>query len=92
MCSNLEYITGNDQVKAEQGGIELLTMINNIMCGVEESLPKKMVIVMAEETLHTFRKNTNLENYNYKSQFNTYVPVLDPVHEKNYHTTGFGGW
>ena len=77
MCSNLEYITGNDQVKAEQGGIELLTMINNIMCGVEESLPKKMVIVMAEETLHTFRQNTNLENDNYKSQFNTYVTVLE---------------
>ena len=75
--SKLKITTGHKQVEADQYGISLLAMINNIMCGVEESLQKKMVIVMAEETLHTFRQNTNLENDNYKSQFNTYVTVLE---------------
>ena len=52
-------------------------MINKIMCGVEESLHKKMAIVMAKKTLHMFWKNPNVENETYKSHFDNYVTVLE---------------
>ena len=51
-------------------------MINIIMCGVEESLYKTTAILMDHKTLHTFWKNPNVANNNYKIQFDTYVNVL----------------
>ena len=51
-------------------------MINIIMCGVEESLQKTTAILMDQKTLHTFWKNPNVENDNYKSQFDIYVTFL----------------
>ena len=36
-----------------------------------------MAIVMADKTLHTFQKNPNVANDNYKSQFDAYVNVLE---------------
>ena len=77
MQSKLEGTTGNNQVEADQDNIALFTMIKKIVCGVEESLQKIKAIVMAEKTLHTFCKKSNVANDNYKSQFDVYVTVLE---------------
>ena len=77
MWSKLEGTTGNKQVKADQYGIYLFSMIKNIMCGVEESPQNTTAIVMSEKMLHTFWKKTNVVNDNYKSQFGAYVTVLE---------------
>ena len=42
------------------------------MCGVEE-----YPIVMSKKTLHTFWKNPNVENDDYKSQLDAYITVLE---------------
>ena len=47
------------------------------MFSVKESLQKTTAIVMAEKTLHTFRKNPRVENDGYKSQFDAYVTILE---------------
>ena len=52
-------------------------MFKKIRCGVEESFQKTMAIVMTEKMLHIFWQNPNMENDNYKSQFNAYVAVLE---------------
>ena len=70
-------MTGNEQFEAHQDGTELLSMVNKIMCDVEDYLQKTMAIVMADKTLHTFQKNPNVANDNYKSQFDAYVNVLE---------------
>ena len=74
--SKLKITTGHKQVEAGQYGISLLAMINNIMCGVEESLQKTTAILMSEKALHTFWENPNVANGDHNSQFDTYVSVL----------------
>ena len=54
-----------------------MAVIEKIMCGVEESTQKTMVILMSEKTLHPFWKNTNVANNDYNSQYDAYVTVLD---------------
>ena len=51
-------------------------MIKGIVCGVKDSLQNTMAIVMDEKMPHTFWKNPNVENNNYKSQSDAYVTVL----------------
>ena len=77
MRSKIEGTTGHKQAEIDQYGIDLLAMIKKIICGVEESPQKKMVIVVAEKTLHTFWKNPHVANNDYKSQFDAYVTVLE---------------
>ena len=77
MQSKLEGTKGYEQVEAYQDGISLLKLIKKIMVGIEESLQKTMVIVMAERTLHTFLQQMGTSNDDYKSQFDTYVTVLE---------------
>ena len=77
MRSKIEGTTGHKRAEIDQYGIDLLAMIKKIICGVEESPQKKMVIVVAEKTLHTFWKNPNVANDNYKIRFVAYVTVLE---------------
>ena len=64
-------------MEADQDGITLLKLIDNIMVGVEESLQKTMAIVMAESTLHTLFHQMGTSNGDYKSQLDAYVTVLE---------------
>ena len=64
-------------MEADQDVIALLAMIKKMMCGVEESLQKKMAKVMYKNTLHTFLQNNNVANDDYKSQLDAYITVLE---------------
>ena len=73
MRSKLEGTTGHKEVDSDQYNMALLSMIKNIMCGVEDSLQKKMAIIMSDKMLHIFWQKPNVANDNNKSQFDTYI-------------------
>ena len=77
MFSKIEGRTGHNQVKEDKDSIVLLDMIKSIMWGMEDPLQKKTAIVMAEKILHMFWKNPNVENNDYKIQFDAYVNILE---------------
>ena len=64
-------------MEAYQDGISLLKLIEKIIVGVEESLQQTMDIVMVKSTLNTFFQNIGTSNYDYKSQFDAYVTVVE---------------
>ena len=51
--------------------------MKKVMCGLEESLQKTMAIVMSKKMLHSFWKNPNVANENYKSQFDAYIIIYE---------------
>ena len=69
-----EWVRGSGNI---QGRHQTNQNFQLIMCGVEDHLQDTWELAKEEKNLHTFWKNPNTVNDNYKTQFEEFVIVLE---------------